>query len=385
MEYKGIIIGIGISSLLVIQNIDIPQKLITRDTLQVMNENMTSPKIKESIEIEKVSVNDMDYAYSQLRDNEKTIYLEILDTIQNNNPEKKLSTQEPEILEKVFNCVMNDHPEIYYIDGYKYTKYTIEEKIQEIIFKPNYIMEPEQVKQYSIEIEEYAKNCIMGISVGDEYSKAKYIYDYIINNTEYDSMALHNQNICSVFVGKRSVCQGYAKAIQYLMNRAGIWCTVVTGIANNESHMWNIVKINGRYYHLDATWGDSSYMYNENSNLKTSTINYDYFLVPTYSILYTHKINNIVEIPECNSTTDNYYEREGYLLTGYETEKIIKAFDEAYINNRKYVSFKCNNQITYELVKEKLVEKQEIFTFLHGGESIRYNENPELLIIGFYY
>ena len=262
---------------------------------------------------------------------------------------------------------------------------TIEDEIQEIEFRPNYIMESEEIKQYGEKIDLYVSKCLSELPEADEYSKTKYIYDYVIRNTEYDSLATHNQNICSVFIGKRSVCQGYAKAIQYLMNKAGIWCTVVTGTANQEMHMWNIVRINGRYYHLDATWGDSSYQYSENSNLQSSVINYDYFLVPSYSINHTHRVNNIVELPECNSMDDNYYEREGYLLTEYDTEKIMRAFDVAYLSNSHYVSLKCNNQITYEEVKRKLVEEQEVFTYLRSSERIKYNENPDLLIMGFYY
>ncbi|MEE1256234.1 MAG: transglutaminase domain-containing protein [Lachnospiraceae bacterium] len=386
MELKGMLIGIGIgvTVLLALQNIN-NKEIIEKSTLQVDSQKMSSAENRKMDELIEVIVDDMDYAYSKLSDTEKTIYLEMLSTIQNYNVEKKLSTQEPEKLDKVFNCVMIDHPEIYYIDGYKYTKYTVEDEIQAIEFKPNYIMEREEIGRYSKKIDTYTKNCIAGMPVGDEYIKAKYIYDYIIKNTEYDSMASHNQNICSVFVGKRSVCQGYAKAIQYVMNKAGIWCTVVTGTANKEAHMWNIVKINGRYYHLDATWGDSSYKNSGNTNLQTSVTNYDYFLVPTYSILYTHRVNNMVAIPECNNTDDNYYEREGFLLTEYDEEKIMRAFDVAYINNSHYVSIKCNNQIIYNEIKRKLVEEQEIFMYLQEGRSVRYNENKELLILGFYY
>lgn len=387
MECKGVLIGIGIgvSTLLLLQNINNSKELLEKATLKVDSQKMSSSEVRKTNELIEVTVNDMDYAYSKLSDIEKTVYLEILSTIQNNIAERKLSTQEPEIIEKVFNCVMNDHPDIYYIDGYRYTKYTIEDEIQEIEFRPNYIMESEERKQYSERIDVSISKCMAEIPSGDEYEKAKYIYDYIIRNTEYDSLATHNQNISSVFIGKRSVCQGYAKAIQYLMNKAGIWCTVVTGTANQELHMWNIVKINGNYYHLDATWGDSSYQYNGNSNLQSSVINYDYFLVPSYSILYTHRINNIVEVPECNSMKDNYYEREGYLLTEYDTEKIMRAFDVAYLSNSHYVSIKCNNQITYDEIKRKLVEEQEIFMYLQESKSIRYNENQDLLIIGFYF
>ena len=57
------------------------------------------------------------------------------------------------------------------------------------------------------------------------------------------------------------VCEGYAKAFQYLCDisrfSGNVMCYCVTGTINGGLHKWNIVRMpNGRNYHVDVTWCD---------------------------------------------------------------------------------------------------------------------------------
>lgn len=73
----------------------------------------------------------------------------------------------------------------------------------------------------------------------------KYIYDELILRTEYEQGSADSQNICSVLLNQRSVCQGYAKTFQYLCQLAGIPAMLVTGEVNGEGDAWNIVFLDG--------------------------------------------------------------------------------------------------------------------------------------------
>ena len=65
-----------------------------------------------------------------------------------------------------------------------------------------------------------------------------------------------NQNIISVFLNKKTVCQGYANATQYLLTLLGIPAVVVTGTAEGDTHAWNLVQLDGCMLFMNiATYG----------------------------------------------------------------------------------------------------------------------------------
>lgn len=387
MDVKGIFIGIalGATSIIIYTSIagnnNVLDSFIKKDSQQMMSQ---SNKIDDTVS--KTYVTDMDYQYSQLQETDRTLYIEILSALQNHIEERKLSTTDESSIDKVFTCVMYDHPEIFYVDGYQYVKVAENNELTDIIFKGNYTMTKEEVNSYQPRVENYISKCIAGIPSGDDYSKIKYIYDYVISNTEYDRMAASNQTILSAMINGRSVCNGYAKTMQLLLQKAGIRCTVVTGVANNEAHIWNLVYSDGEWYHVDPTWGDSSYLIHSNGNIKESVITYENFMVTTDEISKSHKINMNIEIPLCTATDDNYYVREGSLIESYDAEKIGLIFNRAFTSDKGYITLKCKDLQSFNEVKEKLITEQEVFKLLGDEyENIRYQEDSSLFILSFYY
>ena len=99
-------------------------------------------------------------------------------------------------------------------------------------------------------------------STGDDYTDICMVHDYLVDNVEYDSS--HPGTCYSAYgalVKHKAVCQGYAKAFQYLMDALDIPCILVSGTAsdadgNLESHAWNYVQLSGKWYAVDVTWDD---------------------------------------------------------------------------------------------------------------------------------
>lgn len=334
-------------------------------------------------------VSELYYAYHHLGAERQKLYLEMFDALTEMRSGVSLSTLDKSELDIVFACVMNDHPELFYVDGYQYTEYTLGNVITGITFSGTYSMTSAEVEQARLGIEQKLAECFGQVPLNeDEYSTVKYLYEWLIDHTEYDRNAANNQNICSVFLQGRSVCQGYAKAMQYMLQAADIQCVLVTGFTNGERHGWNLVRVNGEYYYLDPTWGDASYASGSVDSALDGfvpAINYDYFLVTTDEITRTHSLEKVVELPECTAVDDNYFVREGLYFDSYDEARLAAVFDSGAVKAAGCVTLKCGSSETYELMVQTLIASQKIFDFVDKpGESIAYTSNDEQLTISFW-
>lgn len=327
------------------------------------------------------------YCYSVLNDEEKVIYLEIYSILKNMQKDVELSTLDVELIEKAFKCVLNDHPNFYYVEGYTYTTYAKDDAISKLEFSGTYTKTKEECNVINTQIEKYVTDCFAGMQNGlSDYEKVKYIYEYIIEGTEYNLTADNSQNICSVFLQGESVCMGYAKAMQYLLIEQDILCTIVNGTAGQgEEHAWNLLLLDGQYYHLDVTWGDDSYTVANDDASSVGMTNYSFFCVTTEEILKTHTIENVVELPECIADENNYYVKEGYYFESLDTDKLSTVFQNAYAGEKGYVEIKCMDGIVYREIYTYLIDEQHIFDYLEDSkDTVSYYDGEELLLLEFW-
>ncbi|XID92371.1 transglutaminase domain-containing protein [Paenibacillaceae bacterium WGS1546] len=89
----------------------------------------------------------------------------------------------------------------------------------------------------------------------NDHRKVKTIHDWIVANLAYDT-ALVSHSAYDGLVDGRTVCQGYALLTYEMMRQAGIPVRIVEGTSRDSAHTWNLVQIDGRWYHLDTTWND---------------------------------------------------------------------------------------------------------------------------------
>lgn len=93
-----------------------------------------------------------------------------------------------------------------------------------------------------------------------EYEKVYYINQYLCDNCIYtpdEDYTWKAQTAYGTLIEGSSVCEGYARSAQLLFSLCDVESFYVVGDTPEGGHAWNIVKVDGKYYQLDATWNDT--------------------------------------------------------------------------------------------------------------------------------
>jgi hypothetical protein len=177
------------------------------------------------------------------------------------------STYNPDII----NSIINENPLINYGFSSADIKLTWwdDESTRDFTIIFNYKKTKEEMIMMKNASEKKALEIInLIITSGmSELQKERAIHDYIVNKARYDNanflrgtVPVESYTDYGVLINGTAVCDGYAKAMYRLLNMAGVKTLYVTGTAGTGGsfigHAWNIVQINDKYYHVDATWDD---------------------------------------------------------------------------------------------------------------------------------
>lgn len=158
--------------------------------------------------------------------------------------------------------VLNAHPDLYYVtvtsayyNAYSYTAASY-------VF--TYMGTKETIEAEKAKFNAEVDKALAYVDAANmsQYEQALAVHDYIILHCEYDEENYENgitsgnsHSSYGAMVEKMAVCDGYAKAYQYIMrNKLGIPCYVVTSAS--MGHAWSLVQIDGNWYHVDLTWDD---------------------------------------------------------------------------------------------------------------------------------
>ena len=277
-------------------------------TPQTPNITNSLLQLEESSNTSAVSHEAYHFYYKQLDKEAKIIYHELEVNIPNlKKPNYKIdfSTQFNTLLheakgathlEKSFQSAIDafsyDHPELFYIDLSKVsfltrsetfmgtTTYRVSITPQSSTYLADQFLNSSDLNNAIAQVESMRNSFVNGVS-GDNYQKVLQVHDTLVNLLSYDTTyhRPNTHNIYGALVEKNVVCEGYAKSFKYILDGLNIPCILVSGNATNsngntESHMWNYVQLNGKWYGVDATWDDPIIV---GSHTRQNTIQHSYF------------------------------------------------------------------------------------------------------------
>ena len=186
---------------------------------------------------------------------ESEVYLYLLDKILECKTEISVADyhlNEDQIGE-VFAMLFYSEAELFFIDGrYSFTRYSGSSEVRTI--RPYYPDNVDEVPAMLAEFHDLADAILAKVDPNmSEWEKVAFIHDYLALNYDYD----HDLEIYDAYAMLKNgigVCQAYSLLTRYLLKKLGIECECVSCAELN--HEWNIVKIDGSWYHMDVTWDD---------------------------------------------------------------------------------------------------------------------------------
>ncbi len=340
------------------------------------------------------------YAYSTLRDNERSAYLQLYETIINRD---RIRVEDYPLLEandisRLLACIDMDHPELFWMDGYQNPlamNSVIDDSNTSDVWWKSFIegfdfdhdgkisffernlaaarvaLDADPAIQWAIEDElrllptwtekrvesiqelfnEYVLDCKRYVAVeADDYHVLRHVFEYVAQHTSFGMRKPSKlQDIRSVFLNRESVCKGYAEAFQYLLLDLGIPCFTVMGSADVSQfaqavHAWNYVLVDGQWNIVDITAGD-----------------WDLELKPELLPTISEKIRDRFVDYRCMSlggqgyrpadilpypptgTTGNYFEREGYTLRLGDWVNLTRLFLKLFNRSESYIMVRCDD------------------------------------------
>lgn len=289
------------------------------------------------------------YYYNRLSKPQQAAYHAILKGLTALAPSIQVPRLDNKDLSEVYFLLRLDHPEMFYSATYKYRYYEHADSIELI---PEYLFEKKKIQTHQAALKARVEKLARPAKDLKEWDKLLYIHDFVCENVTYDKLRKpYAHEIIGPLGQGVGVCEGIAKSVKILCDALGIWCVIAISEANPEKnvkyrHAWNIVKVGGKYYHLDATF--------DRGLCHDGEIRYDYFCLPDKQIFRDHE-PIIWPVPKCEDGDNFYYKQKK--LSWTKEEDVRKRAAQA-VKKGKILTFHWRGDY---LTKERLRDFLAIF------------------------
>jgi transglutaminase/protease-like cytokinesis protein 3 len=352
----------------------------SEELASIVNDMMTAPATEATTVMSdapaaagaKLRTYEDKYAYNTLTDDEKALYANIVSNASSLRLRVDVQFQgvTKEMWDKVYGMVYNQEPQLFWMSP----KLSL---VGRIYYRN---LDTDSIKSMQAEIDATVSKLLADMQGLSDFDKINYMNDYLVLNSTFlngadaDGEANYNSTIYNAFAGGTSKqgdvqCVGYAHAVQYLCDRVGIDCMVVTGVTDaGVSHAWNKVKIDGEWYNFDTTWDDPVL---DTPNFKN--IRHLYVLVPDAWIIgITHLSENekfyndgtsfkFFTPPPCTATAMNWFKQKGevYSTVDSAVAELTSQLENAAANGLRTTEIMCSDKAVYDAVRAQMRSMQD--------------------------
>lgn len=295
------------------------------------------------------------YHRNNLSENEQKIYDTIYQGVLSLQTEIYLSCDE-QTLSDILLMVCNDHPELFWLN----TKYEYSVTDEDTIFYPNYTYTAEEIKGKQNDVNTVTQKIIEQVQdLSSDYEKVLFLYDWIINETDYIDGTENNQNMLSTLLDHQAVCAGYSEALKYLLDQLSIPNGIILVKAKDnteEFHVINLVQMEQEWYYLDPTFGDIKV------EEDFDTYRYTYFAMTSDEIEKIYIPQQ--EYTQTQAYKNNYFYKNNMYLDVYDEQTLTTLLLNAIQNDEPCIAIKCRDSSGYEAIKQ-VIESNQIFDLFH--------------------
>lgn len=218
---------------------------------------------------------------------------------------------------------LDDHPEVFWIaNAYSYG-YRDNQTVLQLYSELTQSECSAALLAFNGKVRSVVQSIPSGLS---EFDREEYLFDYITNACTYDSAAVTDSSNWKAFtaygalIDGKVVCEGYSRTMLLLCGYAGLHATLVRGTGQGVAHMWNGIEIDGKWYHIDLTWCDSTELIYNYFNVDDQTIKLTHVIAPAASSLTDAQIcgkDSIynLTLPVCSSMDENYFRKKGIVIS----------------------------------------------------------------------
>lgn len=287
------------------------------------------------------------YYYGQMNKIQQSAYYAMKEGILSLAPSFAVPKLENKDLADIFFKLRLDCPEIFYGTGFHYRFYPDSTSAE---FFPEYLFDKGKIEEHKKALEARIAKLVRPAQTLTEWEKELYVHDFICENVRYDKLKkAYSHEIIGPLGQGVGVCEGIAKTVKILCDALGIWCMIAISDSNPDKkikyrHAWNVVKIDGSYCHLDATF--------DNTLGRGSVKRYDYFNLSDSQLFRDHE-PILFSAPSCGDGENFYYRMKKLSFT--KREDVEKRAVQAIRKKLPLVFHWRGGYLTREMLSELLL------------------------------